>query len=404
MTELDVRDLVKIYPFTKPGLFDKRGKAALKKQMESPYTTNEGVIAVQQLSFTADHGDFVVILGPSGCGKSTLLRMIAGLTNCDLGRVYLDGKDITDLRPEERDLSMIFQNYSLYPHLSVFDNIAFTLKNQHMPRQEIEVKVKKVAEALSLSDKLDRRISELSGGEQQRVAIGRAIIREPKLFLMDEPFSNLDISLRRQMRKVITELHERLGTTFLYVTHDQTEAMAMADKVLLMRHGMIEQAGTPRELYHHPANLYVATFIGAPSMNLDRSAQAEKTKNGWKLQAFGKEYLLPAERITRISSEKAAASGQDIPVIAGIRPAHVGLSLTKALPGGSDVPGEVIRVEHLGSEMHITMRLRDEERSEVTAAIPSAVGSRYMKGLEVSVSIPGDKLHLFDPETEENLA
>ncbi len=400
MTELDVRDLVKIYPFTKPGVFDKRGKAALKKQMESPYTTNEGVIAVQQLSFTAEHGDFVVILGPSGCGKSTLLRMIAGLIDCDLGRVYLDGKDITDLRPEDRDLSMIFQNYSLYPHLSVKDNIGFSLKNQHIPREEIEVKVREVAEALSLTDKLDRRISELSGGEQQRVAIGRAIVRQPKLFLMDEPFSNLDVNLRRQMRKVVMDLHKKLGTTFLYVTHDQTEAMTMADKVLLMKDGMIEQAGTPRELYHHPVSLYAATFIGSPAMNLDEEAKAEKTADGWKIRAFGNTFDLPRSAIANIPE-----GAEDVfSVVAGIRPAHVVLAEKRGLPVPGAVSGTVIRSEHLGSEMHITVRLADMAGSEVVSAMPSSEGSRYMRGSEVWVQMPGERLHLFDPETEENLA
>jgi len=400
MTELDVRDLVKIYPYTKPGIFDKRGKEALKKQMESPYTTNEGVIAVQQLSFTAEHGEFVVILGPSGCGKSTLLRMIAGLTACDLGRVYLDGQDITDLRPEERNIAMIFQNYSLYPHLSVYDNMAFTLKNEHMPRPQIEEKVKKVAEVLSLTDKLDRRISELSGGEQQRVAIGRAIIREPKMFLMDEPFSNLDVSLRRQMRKVVSDLHKKLGTTFLYVTHDQTEAMAMADKVLLMRHGMIEQAGTPSELYYHPANLYAATFIGSPAMNLDRDASAEKVPGGWRIRAFGGEYGLPEEKITGIPENGSDA----FKVVAGIRPAHAVLSEAAGPSVTGAVAGKVVRSEHLGSEMHVTVRLADQTGSEIVCALPSSEGSRYLRGAEVFVSIPGEKLHLFDPETEENLA
>ena len=400
MTELDVRDLVKIYPFTKPGVFDKRGKAALKKQMESPYTTNEGVIAVQQLSFTAEHGDFVVILGPSGCGKSTLLRMIAGLIDCDLGRVYLDGKDITDLRPEDRDLSMIFQNYSLYPHLSVKDNIGFSLKNQHIPREEIEVKVREVAEALSLTDKLDRRISELSGGEQQRVAIGRAIVRQPKLFLMDEPFSNLDVNLRRQMRKVVMDLHKKLGTTFLYVTHDQTEAMTMADKVLLMKDGMIEQAGTPRELYHHPVSLYAATFIGSPAMNLDEEAKAEKTADGWKIRAFGNTFDLPRSAIANIPE----GAGDVFSVVAGIRPAHVVLTEKRGLPVPGAVSGTVIRSEHLGSEMHIAVRLADMPGSEVVSAMPSSEGSRYMRGSEVWVQMPGERLHLFDPETEENLA
>lgn len=234
------------------------------------------VVVIPDINLTIDNGEFVVFVGPSGCGKSTLLRLIAGLEDVSAGKIEIDGTDATDLPPAKRGLAMVFQSYALYPHMSVRKNIAFPLKMAGMSEAEQEKKVQNAARILNLTSYLDRRPGQLSGGQRQRVAIGRAIVREPSAFLFDEPLSNLDAALRVSMRQEITELHQTLKTTMIYVTHDQVEAMTMADKIVVLNAGNIEQVGSPLELYHHPANVFVAGFIGSPKMNLIAGAEAAK--------------------------------------------------------------------------------------------------------------------------------
>ena len=391
MAELELHDLVKIYPFTPvSGLFGarKRARAALRQERLQPYTTNEGVIAVQRFSLTVEHGEFVVLLGPSGCGKSTVLRMIAGLESVSAGSVVMAGRELNDTRPDERDIAMIFQNYALYPHLTVYDNIAYTLKNQHLPREEIRVLVEETAELLGLTPLLKRRPKDLSGGQQQRVAIGRALVRKPKLFLLDEPFSNLDPALRAQLRQEVKRVHEKLGTTFFYVTHDQAEAFALGTKVVVMRHGIIEQVGSPKELYNHPVNEYVASFVGVPPMNLLDARLA--CKNGaWRVHALGTEYPLTEKQAAALSR---ADDGR--PVRLGIRPVHLQL-------GTAGLPAEVEYTEPTGKEFIVHLRAGE---AELTAVAPGAADPVLLaKRAQVHVSLQPRRLHLFDTESGRRL-
>lgn len=386
MAELVLQDLLKIYPFTKvKGFFGGRKKAeeALLRERNSPHTTNEGVIAVQQFNLEIEHGEFVVLLGPSGCGKTTVLRMIAGLEIPSTGEVFLNGVALNGLRPDERDIAMIFQNYALYPNMTVYDNIAYTLKNQHMPRDEISTMVMNIAQLLGLTKLLKRRPKELSGGQQQLVAIGRALVRKPKLFLLDEPFSNLDPSLRAHLRLELKRIHGKLGTTFIYVTHDQAEAFSLGTRIVVMRDGLIEQEGTPRELYNHPKNLFTAAFIGIPSMNLIPSRLS--LQNGrWCVQLFGENISLPENRAEIV----AADDGRQI--ILGVRPVHIRLSET-------GVPAEIESVEPTGTEVILHLQAGG---TTVTIVVPSERGpSRFFPHTKVKLNFLPRYFHLFDPKT-----
>ena len=270
MGTIELKEVLKIFPFTEvKGVFNRKKKQALlEKQRAMPYTTNEGVVVLQHVNVTIADGEFVVILGPSGCGKTTMLRIIAGLEDPTLGEVYFDGLDVTHLPPEDRDVAMVFQNYSLYPHLTVFDNIAFTLRTQHMPREQLNKTVLEMAELLGIAECLERLPSQLSGGQLQRVAIARALVRKPRVFLLDEPFSNLDAQLRASLRQLVKKIHAALGTTFIYVTHDQQEAVLLGQRILVMRDGIVLQDGTPAEVYNTPADLDCALALGSPQMNL----------------------------------------------------------------------------------------------------------------------------------------
>jgi len=314
------------------------------------------VEVIPPLDLTIDDGEFVVFVGPSGCGKSTLLRLIAGLEDVTSGEIRIDGKDATNVPPAKRGLAMVFQSYALYPHMSVRKNIVFPLRMARLDPKEQERRVKAAAEVLNLTDYLDRRPGQLSGGQRQRVAIGRAIVREPDAFLFDEPLSNLDAALRVGMRLEISELHKRLQTTMIYVTHDQVEAMTMADKIVVLRAGHIEQVGSPLELYHEPRNLFVAGFIGSPRMNL-------------------------------IGGEIAAAHGAET---IGIRPEHISVSSETG-----DWHGKVGVSEHLGSDtfLHVTCEGID---GPVTVRVGGEVDLHY--GDEIWLTPDLDRLHRFDKE------
>ena len=264
MAEVRLVDIKKIYP-NQGGTKKKKGEAPEKKN--NLQITEEGVVAVQQFSLDIADREFIVLVGPSGCGKSTTLRMIAGLEEITSGDLFIDGKRVNDVAPKDRDIAMVFQNYALYPHMTVYENMAFSLKLKKLPKAEIDKKVREAAEILDITALLDRKPKALSGGQRQRVAIGRAIVRSPKVFLMDEPLSNLDAKLRNQMRAEIIKLRDKIDTTFIYVTHDQTEAMTLGDRIVIMRDGFIQQIGTPQEVFDKPANLFVAGFIGTPQMN-----------------------------------------------------------------------------------------------------------------------------------------
>ena len=273
MASVSLKNIKKIYPFSGDDV--KKNKKKKKKDDEVAHDepkaklqiTEKGVVAVQEFNLEIADKEFIVLVGPSGCGKSTTLRMIAGLEEISEGELWIGDRLVNDVAPKDRDIAMVFQNYALYPHMTVYDNMAFALKLRHAPKAEIDRKVKEAAEILDITQYLGRKPKALSGGQRQRVAIGRAIVRDPQVMLMDEPLSNLDAKLRNQMRAEIIKLRQRINTTFIYVTHDQTEAMTLGDRIVIMKDGFIQQIGTPQEVFNHPYNLFVAGFIGSPQMN-----------------------------------------------------------------------------------------------------------------------------------------
>ena len=326
---------------------------------------------IKGIDLEIDDGEFVIFVGPSGCGKSTLLRMISGLEETSRGRILLDGDDVTDRLPSERGLSMVFQSYALYPHMDVRDNMGFSLKTAGSPKKEIEEKVGRAAEILRLDDYLDRRPKALSGGQRQRVAIGRAIVREPKGFLFDEPLSNLDAALRVEMRFEIARLHETLGTTMIYVTHDQVEAMTLADRIVVLKDGRIMQVGAPRDLYEKPDNLFVAQFIGSPKMNI-LPCTGENGKYAIDGHSGGE---MPEEK------EGEAAS-------LGIRPEHIDI----VEPGKGQVSGTVEIAEYLGSDTYLYVDCGKAGRLIVRVAEIDA----KIRGKEIGLSFRSEKLHFFN--------
>jgi multiple sugar transport system ATP-binding protein len=307
-----------------------------------------GVVALRGLDLHVDDGEFVVLVGPSGCGKTTALRMIAGLEEITSGKLLFGDRVVNDVSPKDRDAAMVFQNYALYPHLSVYDNIGFSLEMRRVPKADRDAKIRDAAEALGLTEMLDRKPRQLSGGQRQRVAMGRAIVREPSVFLMDEPLSNLDAKLRVQMRSEVLRVHRRLAVATLYVTHDQTEAMTMGDRVVVLRDGVLQQCAAPRELYQAPKNLFVATFIGSPSMNVYQGA-LERTDDGAAVVLGSQRLLLPASFLAERPSLNAYLGRK---LIVGLRPEHLTDPAIGARPPepGTSLAADVELVEALGSE------------------------------------------------------
>ncbi|MBD1558565.1 sn-glycerol-3-phosphate ABC transporter ATP-binding protein UgpC [Vibrio sp. S9_S30] len=332
------------------------------------------------VSVDIEDGEFVVLVGPSGCGKSTLLRMLAGLEEISDGTISIGDRVVNDVPPKERDIAMVFQSYALYPHKTVYDNIGFPLKMAKRPKSEIEDKVNKAAEILDLSKYLKRYPKELSGGQRQRVAMGRAIVRDPQVFLFDEPLSNLDAKLRVTMRIEIKELHQRLGTTIVYVTHDQIEAMTMADKIVVMRDGRVEQIGSPLDLYDNPNNLFVAGFIGSPSMNFIHGKVSSED---------GTRVFISDSGLTLPLPETTVSDGQE--VIYGIRPEHIQI-------GESGVPMEVVVVESTGSETQIFSKSGSDL---IDALVKERINARI--GSQLGFVINPDDVHLFDRKTEQRI-
>jgi multiple sugar transport system ATP-binding protein len=344
------------------------------------------VIAVGDLNLDIRDGEFMVLVGPSGCGKTTSLRMIAGLEEISEGTLKIGDRVVNDVAPKDRDIAMVFQSYALYPHMTVRDNLAFGLKLHKVAKPEIERRINEASGILDLGKYLERKPKELSGGQRQRVALGRAIVREPAVFLMDEPLSNLDAKLRVQTRAEIARLHQRLGTTIVYVTHDQVEAMTMGTRIAVMSEAKLQQVGTPRELYVAPTNRFVAGFIGSPAMNMIEMTVVGDGA-GRKMEAAGMSIPLPS-RFSR------AKTGQT--VIAGFRPEH--LDIGTAGEGATAIPSRVDVVEYLGDQelIHLTTAGRD------IVAIVSA-SHRLKPGDEVALSLPLDQLHLFDAESGASL-
>ncbi|MFN8630514.1 MAG: sn-glycerol-3-phosphate ABC transporter ATP-binding protein UgpC [Chloroflexota bacterium] len=343
------------------------------------------VTAVSDLNLEIKDGEFMVLVGPSGCGKTTSLRMIAGLEEISDGELRIGDKVVNDVAPKDRDIAMVFQSYALYPHMTVRDNLAFGLKLRKVPKAEQEKRINEAAGILQLEKLLDRKPKELSGGQRQRVALGRAIVREPAVFLMDEPLSNLDAKLRVQTRAEIARLHQRLGTTMVYVTHDQVEAMTMGQRISVMSMGLLQQVGTPQDLYDHPKNKFVAGFIGSPSMNF-----VDIPVGTGNLATGGFNFMVP-----QMYSESIKGAGHT--VTAGFRPEH--LELGEIANAAGTVNGVADVVEYLGNEelLHVSVG-----EAEVVAIVDSS--HRVKPGDSLALKLPADKLHLFNVETGDALA
>lgn len=354
------------------------------------------VVAVQEFNLEIADKEFIVLVGPSGCGKSTTLRMVAGLEEISEGDIYIDDKKINHVAPKNRDIAMVFQNYALYPHMTVYENMAFALKIRKVPKAERDQIVRDAACILSISHLLDRKPKELSGGEKQRVAIGRAIVRKPKVFLMDEPLSNLDAKLRNQMRTEIIKLRQSIDTTFIYVTHDQVEAMTLGDRVVIMRGGFIMQIGTPQDVFDFPENLFVAGFIGTPQMNFFET-RIEKKEGQYHI-ILNESVIVPCDEIQRKLEEKQL---DDMDVVLGVRPEHLNIR-PQGTPGCLDATLDVC--EMMGSEIFMHVKLGEHD---AIVRVPTIeVPAEYMTGegkKELSVQFPPKLCHLFDKETEMNL-
>jgi multiple sugar transport system ATP-binding protein len=345
-----------------------------------------GVLAVDNCSITINDKEFVVLVGPSGCGKSTTLRMIAGLEEITSGELYIDGKLMNDVAPKDRDIAMVFQNYALYPHMTVYENMAFGLKIRKFPKKEINERVHEAAGILDIEELLDRKPKALSGGQRQRVAVGRAIVRKPKVFLFDEPLSNLDAKLRVQMRAEISALHHRLQATMIYVTHDQVEAMTMGDRIVVLKDGLIQQIGTPLGLYNKPINRFVAGFIGSPAMNIMKSTIREQ--NG-KLMADEGDFAIELD--SRLANVMRPYTGKD--VLIGIRPEDL-VVMDKPMAGQS-LPAKVEVVEPLGSEILLYVSTKQHQ---IIVRIPPHF--EFHVGDSASFKPALEKVHFFDLETE----
>ncbi len=370
----------------------------------------DDVVAVNDLSLEIGDGEFMVLVGPSGCGKSTILRILAGLEEVTAGEVYIGGRQVTDLPPKERDIAMVFQNYALYPHMSVRQNLGFGLRLRHERKDEIARRVMEAASILGLEPLLDRKPSELSGGQRQRVAMGRAMVREPQAFLMDEPLSNLDAKLRVQMRASLAQLHDRLRTTTVYVTHDQVEAMTLGQRVAVLRDGVLQQADTPQHLYRHPANLFVAAFIGSPPMNL-----VEATIHGDSVSFGGFTIRIPTDPVLEGFDGRS--------VILGIRPADLEDSEVWSSDSLPTIEARVDVTEELGSEVNVlfTVDAPPIDTEETRAAADTAGGddtiplmsdgrravfcarvdarTRARPGSTIHLSVDPARFHYFDPRT-----
>ncbi len=393
MATVQLKNIKKVYPFVSG-----EQKKSKKKKADEPekkkvnlQITDEGVVAVQAFNLDIKDKEFIVLVGPSGCGKSTTLRMVAGLEEISGGELIIDGKVMNDVAPKDRDIAMVFQNYALYPHMTVYDNMAFSLKLRKEPKDVIDKKVREAAEILDITQYLERKPKALSGGQRQRVAIGRAIVRDPKVMLMDEPLSNLDAKLRNEMRAEIIKLRQRINTTFMYVTHDQTEAMTLGDRIVIMKDGYIQQIGTPQEVFNHPKNLFVAGFIGTPQMNFFPGSKLLREGDKYAVEVLGHKVALTDEQNKALAAKNVPAKD----VVAGVRPVHVTL-------GDAGIDGKIDVSEMMGSELHLHMNASGQD---VVAVVPTTEleGKSVANGSAVKFTFQPKLMHLFDKETEENL-
>lgn len=347
----------------------------------------KGAAAVQDFNLEIADKEFVVLVGPSGCGKSTTLRMIAGLEEASRGDIYIDEKRVNSMEPKDRDIAMVFQNYALYPHMTVYENMAFSLKLRKVNKKTIDKKVQEAADILEITEYLKRKPKALSGGQKQRVAIGRAIVRDPKVFLMDEPLSNLDAKLRNQMRAGLIQLRKRINTTFIYVTHDQIEAMTLGDRIVVMNQAMVQQIDTPQYVYDHPANLFVAGFIGTPQMNFFEGGRLVKNDGRYAVALFGDHFPLSDDK-QRILSERGQG---DCDVIVGIRPEDLE-------PVENGIPATVDLSELMGNEIYLHLSIDGQP-----AVVRVKASFRTHDADRLHVRFDAERIHLFDKQTEKNL-
>ena len=397
MATLSLRHVQKIYPMRD----EDKAKKKRKKKGEEPaekksYTlkiTSEGVVAVDDFNLEVKDREFIVLVGPSGCGKSTTLRMIAGLEEITRGEFYIDDRLVNDVPPKDRDIAMVFQNYALYPHMTVRQNLEFPLELRKVPKDEMDRMVEEAAEILGITPYLDRKPKALSGGQRQRVAIGRAIVRDPKVLLMDEPLSNLDAKLRNQMRAEIIKLRQKLDATFIYVTHDQTEAMTLGDRIVIMKDGEVQQIGTPQQVFNHPVNVFVAGFIGMPQMNMF---------DGELIKKDGKFAVRVGKAVIVLSEDKqknlAAGNAHEQRVIVGARPEHISLEEKE----GAMLEGTVDVSEMMGSSVHLHITAEGRDCIVIVPTLNTETDD-LGGGAKVRFTFAPNAIHVFDPETEKNL-
>ena len=390
MATLSLKNIKKIYPHSNDQKKKKKKGAEVKKT--NLQITDQGVVAVQSFNLDIKDKEFIVLVGPSGCGKSTTLRMVAGLEEISEGELYIDDRLVNDVEPKDRDIAMVFQSYALYPHMTVAENMAFPLKLRKMPKDEIDKRVKEAAEILDITQYLDRKPKALSGGQRQRVAIGRAIVREPKVLLMDEPLSNLDAKLRNQMRAEIIKLRQKINTTFMYVTHDQTEAMTLGDRIVIMKDGFIQQIGTPEQVFNHPANLFVAGFIGTPQMNLFDAKLAVEGGKYVVVLSNGKKVELSAEKQAALAAKKVAAQN----ITLGVRPQHIVLTDDANALATATVDVS----EKMGSEVHFHANVGGKDVIIVvqTMDIAGNTNEMFNRGAKINLAFGGNVCHVFDAE------
>lgn len=385
MAGLTLKNIKKVYPRSDEKKSKKDDVEPEKKV--NLQVTEEGVVAVQEFNLEVADKEFIVLVGPSGCGKSTTLRMVAGLEEISDGELYIDGKLMNDVAPKDRDIAMVFQSYALYPHMTVYENMAFPLKLHKLPKEEIDSKVREAAATLDITEYLNRKPKALSGGQRQRVAIGRAIVREPKVLLMDEPLSNLDAKLRNQMRAEIIKLRKKINTTFLYVTHDQTEAMTLGDRIVIMKDGFIQQIGTPQEVFDHPANLFVAGFIGTPQMNFFDAALVKKG-DGYAVEVAGVTVELSEAKKKKLAAKSVAPQK----ITLGVRPSHMTLGT-----GPNSITAVVDVSEMMGSEVHLHANV---DGKDVVIVIPTVDhegnhAGTFDSGTRINLTFSGNVCHVF---------
>ena len=376
MAEVILKNIKKIYPHQEPKK-KKKGEPEKKTNLQ---ITEEGVLAVDNFNLHIQDKEFIVLVGPSGCGKSTTLRMVAGLEEISGGELYIGGQLMNDVAPKDRDISMVFQNYALYPHMTVYENMAFSLKLKKVPKDEIDKKVRQAAEILDITQYLDRKPKALSGGQRQRVAIGRAIVREPKVLLMDEPLSNLDAKLRNQMRAELIKLRQRINTTFIYVTHDQTEAMTLGDRIVIMKDGVIQHVGTPRDIYQRPKNVFVATFIGRTNI------VNAHVKDG--IITFADGYHEHIDALDKAAEQDVRCS---------IRPEEFII----CKDGTDGIHGTVQECTYLGLNTHYTIDTDQGDSVEIVEE--SSIGEGLKKGEKVLLKVKKEKINVFTKDGGTNL-